>query len=62
MREPSFSARAKATEGAKILRGSTEELPGVGRAGCGESRRRNRRGLTRSVAHIHRNLWYKLKK
>ena len=50
----------KATEAAKNLEGSREELSGVGRAGCCESRRWNRGGLIRSVAHIHRNDWYKL--
>ena len=40
---------------------SREELSGVGSAGCCESRRWNRRGLIRSVAHNYRNNWYKSK-
>jgi len=52
---------AKATEAAKSLRCSREELSGVGSAGCWESRRWNRRGLIRSVVQNHRNKWYKRK-
>jgi hypothetical protein len=50
---------AKATEAAKNLRNSREELSGVGSAGCWESRRWNRRGLIRSVVQNYRNEWYK---
>ena len=35
----------------RAWRSSTEGLSGVGGAGCGESRRWNRGGLTRSVVH-----------
>lgn len=58
-REPSYSAIAKAMEAAMSLDGSREEPSGVGGAGCCNSRRWNRGGLPRSVAHIHRNCWYK---
>ena len=48
----------KATE-AKTLEGSRQEPSGVGRAGCYDSRRWNRGGLTRSVAHIYPDGGYK---
>jgi hypothetical protein len=50
---------AKAKEAVKNLKSSREELSGVGRAGCCESRRWNRRGLIRSVAQNYRNRRYK---
>lgn len=58
-REPSASASAKATEAAMSLEHSREEPSGVGGAGCCDSRRWNRGGLLWSVAHIHRDRWYK---
>jgi hypothetical protein len=51
----------RAMEAALNLKSSRQEPSGVGRAGCCESRRWNRRGLTQSVAHRHRNEWYKRK-
>jgi hypothetical protein len=47
-------------EAAKSLEGSRQEPSGVGRAGCRESRRWNRGGLTHSVAHIYQDRGYKL--
>ena len=61
-REPSCSTPTKAMEAAKSLGGSRQEPSGVGRAGCCDSRRWNMGGLTWSVAHIHRNEWYKPKR
>jgi hypothetical protein len=46
-------------EGTKSLEHSAEEPSGVGGAGCCESQRWNRGGLTRPAAHVRRNCGYK---